>query len=253
MTFNVGDFKAKLTEFGGLAKANKFMVLITPPQWTGNVSDGLYVTQGDEANLRFLCDTTNLPGKNLNTIDYMPQGFGAIHKTPTGVTHDPLNLTFLMDGNHKVMRFFQLWMQEIINTGSAFDGTLATYKDRTDHEISYKTNYTTNVIITFFSDDGTSTLEYYFADAYPVQVGSVQLGWEQNDTIAKLPVEFTYSSYTVFHNTLPTKVSSGRGVNLFQSIAQLGTLAGVINNIKKPNSIQDAINQFTNISLLKLL
>jgi hypothetical protein len=175
MSFNVGDFKAKISEVGGLAKANKFAVLITPPRWTGDVNDGLGVTPGAQANLRFLCDTTNLPGKNLNTIDYMPQGFGAIHKTPIGVVHDPLSLTFLMDGNHHVMKFFQLWMQEIINTGSSFDGALASYKDRTDHEMSYKTNYVTTVILTFFSDDGNSQLEYHFADAYPVQLGSVPL------------------------------------------------------------------------------
>lgn len=253
MSFNVSQFKSKLSEVGGLAKTNKFMVLITPPQWTGDVNDSLQVTPGAQANLRFLCDTTNLPGKNLNTIDYMPQGFGAVHKIPVGIVHDPLTLTFLMDSNHHVMKFFQLWMQEIINTGSSFDGELASYKDRTDHEISYKSNYSTGLIITFFSDDGTSQLEYHLKDAYPVQIGSVQLGWEQNDSIAKLPVEFTYSTYTVFKNTLPTQVSGGRGPNLFQLIAQLGTVAGVINNIRKPRSVQDAINQFNNVSLLSKL
>jgi hypothetical protein len=253
MSFNVGDFKSKISEFGGLAKTNKFAVLITPPRWTGEVSDSLTVTPGSQWSLRFLCDTANLPGKSLNTIDYTPQGFGATHKMPIGVTHDTLTLTFLMDGDHKVMKFFQLWMQEIVNTGSSFDGELATYKDRTDHEISYKSNYETGLIITFYSDDGNSQLEYHLKNAYPIQIGSVQVGWEQNDTIAKLPVEFTYSTYTVFKNVLPTRVSSGRGVNLFQRIAQLGTIAGVINNVRKPTSVQDAINQFNNISILSKL
>ncbi len=253
MAFNVGDFRAELSGFGGLAKSNKMAVAFVPPLWTGDVGDSLTVVAGQTPFLRFLCDSTNLPGKNINTIDYMPQGFGAVHKTPIGITQDPITLSFLMDGNHQVMKFFQLWMQEIVNTGSSFDGIFATYKDRTDHEISYKSNYATTVFISFFSDDGNSELEYTFKDAYPVQLGSVQLGWEQNDTIAKLPVEFTYSTYTVFHHKLPTQVSSGRGLNLFQQIAQLGTLAGVINNIRKPTNVQDAINQFTNISLLSKL
>ena len=252
MSFNVGDFKAKLSEFGGLAKTNKFHVLITNPVWVSNLADSLDVSHGEQANLVFLCDTALLPGKSITTYDFIPQGFGAVHKTPTGITQDPLTLTFMMDSNHKVMKFFQLWMQEIVNTGSSFDGPLAAYKNRTDHEISYKTNYRSNVIISFFSDDGTSRLEYHLKDAYPVQLGSVQLGWEQNDTLAKLPVEFTYSSYTVFKDVLPTEVSSGRGTNLFQEISRLGALAGVINNIRKPTSIQDAINQITNLSVLKL-
>lgn len=253
MSFNVSDFKSKIAEVGGLAKANKFAVMISPPPWTAAVGDSLSDSATAPFNLRFLCDTTNLPGKNLNTIDYMPQGFGAVHKIPIGVTHDPLSLTFLMDGNHLVMKFFQLWLQEIINTGSSFDGPLASYKDRTDHEMSYKSNYASSLVISFFSDDGTSILKYHFKDAYPVQIGSVALGWEQNDTIAKLPIEFSYSTYTVFKDTLPTKVTGGPGVNLFQRIAQLGTIAGVINNINKPTGIQDAINQFNNISLLSKL
>lgn len=253
MAFNVADFRAKISEFGGLAKSNKFAVQITPPNWMGDVSDSLTIRPGDSAQLRFLCDTANLPGKNLTTIDYMPQGFGAVSKIPVGVVHDPLTTTFFMDGNHMVMKFFQLWMQEIVNTGSSFDGPLAAYKDRTDHEMSYKDNYTTTIILSFISDDGNSVLEYQFKDAYPVQIGAVQLGWEQNDTLAKLPVEFSYTTYTVFHNKLPTTVLSGPAVNLFQRLAQLGTIAGVINNIRTPTSIQDIINQFTNISLLRNL
>lgn len=253
MGFNVADFRSKISEFGGLAKSNKFLVQIIPPLWMDSVSDALTIRPEDSAQLRFLCDTVNLPGKNLTTIDYSPQGFGAVSKIPVGVVHDPLTTTFFMDGDHMVMKFFQLWMQEIVNTGSSFDGPLAVYKDRTDHEMSYKDNYTTTIIITFFSDDGGSVLKYYFKDAFPIQIGAVQLGWEQNDTLARLPVEFSYSTYTVFHDQLPTTVSSGLATNLFQRLAQLGTIAGVINNVRKPTSIQDIINQFTNISLLKNL
>ena len=86
-----------------------------------------------------------------------------------------------------------------------------------------------------------------------MQIGDVALGWEQNDVISKLPIEFTYSTYTTLRRETPTKVSGGRGVNLFQALSQLGTIAGVINNIRKPTSVQDAINLATNLSVLKLL
>jgi hypothetical protein len=253
MSFNVADFRSKISKFGGLAKANKFVVQIFPPFWMNELSDSLTISKKDPEHLSFLCDTVNLPGKNLTTIDYLPQGFGAVSKIPVGVVHDSLTTTFFMDGDHMVMKFFQLWMQEIVNTGSSFNGPLAAYKDRTDHEMSYKSNYSTTVIISFFSDDGKSILKYYFKDAYPVQIGSVQLGWEQNDTIAKLPIEFSYSTYTVFHDQLPTTVSAGPAINLFDRLAQLGTIAGVINNIRRPRDIQDIINQFTNLSLLRNL
>ena len=258
MSFNVAVFKSQIDSAGGLSTSNKFIVTIMPPQWLiSGASEEIKARMEIDANvtstMSFFCDSTNLPGKSLTTMDYLPQGFGATHKMQYGITQAPITLTFLMDANQKIMKFFQLWLQEIVNTGSSFDGILASYKDRLDHEFSYKSNYATTLTIDVFAADGESRMTYEFLDAYPVQIGDVALGWEQNDTISKLPIEFTYSTYTTLRRETPTKVSGGRGVNLFQALSQLGTIAGVINNIRKPTSVQDAINLATNLSVLKLL
>ena len=266
MTFNVNEFKSKINTYGGLAKTSKFVVSINPTNWYSGTetevqTDGTAeasIPDGSSADkllaepsmLRFLCDTTVLPGKQLATSDIRPEGFGLISKIPYDIQHDPLSCTFMMDSEHRVLRFFQMWMQEIVNTGSMARGPNATYYDRTSYEMNYKKNYSTTITISFFDDTETNMIDFMFYDAFPVQLGSVQLGWEQNDTLAKLPVEFTYSSYSVFHETLPTKTFEGRGNNLLQKIASLATIAGAINNLKKPSNIQDLINQVTNVKTI---
>lgn len=222
----------------------------------------------DARMMTMLCDTANLPGKSLELIDYRPQGFGKVSKMPTGgVAFDALNLTFMMDSKHRVKYFYEMWLQEIVNTGSDTKGEHSAYKNRTSYEMNYKDNYASQINLTFFADDTServnefgetaspgyaykNALTYQFYECFPIQIGSVAVGWEQNDQIARLPVEFTYSSYDVFQSKLSYEVADSRGISFFQEIGRLGSVAGVINSLERPRSIQDAINQFTRIDNL---
>ena len=270
--FNVNEFSAKMGSYGGLAKTNKFLIRITPPLWYSTAKLKEYTateveilgeanSTGDkplaEPNmLSFMCDTTVLPGKQLAVMDYRPEGFGRISQLPTDIIHDPLTSTFFCDAEHRVQRFFQMWLQEITNTGSIVDGPLATHSDRTSFEMSYKSNYRATVEIYFFNDNGGEVMKYTFLDAFPKQIGAITIGWEQNDTIAKLPIEWAYSTYTVFRESLDTEVFGGRGRgigNIFQQISYLNGVAGIINNLERPRNIQDLINQTVNLNVLKNL
>lgn len=84
MSFNVSDFKSKIAEVGGLAKANKFAVMITPPPWTAAVGDSLSDSATAPFNLRFLCDTTNLPG--YKESDYCKHGNASVSELSLTVT-----------------------------------------------------------------------------------------------------------------------------------------------------------------------
>lgn len=280
MAFNVADFKAEIAKHG-LARTNKFMVQVNPPKALNSASDSLFQrnpnsgvmettvdANADARMMQMLCDTATLPGKSLDVIEYKPQGFGKISKMPTGnVTFDPLNLTFMMDSRHRVKYFYELWLQEIVNTGSDTKGENASYKNRTSYEMNYKDNYATQINLSFFADDTDESinefgeraapgnafknvLTYQFYDCYPIQIGGVAVGWEQNDQIARLPVEFTYSSYDVFQEKVQYEVADSRGISFFQEIGRLGSVAGVINSLERPRSVQDAINQFTRLDNL---
>lgn len=248
---------------GGLAKPSKFAVYITAPPFSTGVAasydeyspSDLTVALNDNMNmadarvLSMLCCDTALPGKQLQLVDYRPQGYGKVLHMPNDITFEPLTMTFMLDNDHRVMNFMQYWMQEIVNTDSDFEGPSATFKNRAAFEINYKKLYATTMIIQFYgSNDESSFIEYEFHDVFPTQIDSVSLSWEMNDTFAKLPVAFTYSSYTTFRGSLGgIGTYATRGVDFLQSSGLFGgSLFSALTDTSY--GVRNLIDSFTNVT-----
>ena len=263
MAFSLDEFRANINSVGGLAKPSKFAVFITPPPFTSgmeaskgaNVVSPDAISLNDKVNLAdarvlsMLCDSVNLPGKSLLVNEYKPQGYGKTVKMPYDVQHDTLTPTFFLDNDHRVMNFMQYWFQEIINTSSEFEGANSTFKNRTSYELNYKKSYSTTMLIQFYANgDESSFIEYEFHDVYPMQLGNIQLAWDANDQIAKLPVEFTYSGYTTFRGTLGGLGTYGtRGVDYFINGGLVG--GSLLSTLTDPtHKVRNLIDTFTNIS-----
>tara|TARA_Y100000389_G_C17471232_1_gene531235 strand:+ start:13381 stop:14229 length:849 start_codon:yes stop_codon:yes gene_type:complete len=271
MAFNVGDFKSQITKTG-LARTNKFYFTAGWPSSINKVISSSYnepksvqshlnassdIATGPASMVSWLCDTATFPGKNIETFDYRPQAFGKLSKVPTGVAFDPLQTTVMMDSKQEVRKYLELWQNTIINTSSDKKGELTTFQGKTPYEIGYKKDFSVQAEISWFSDDigdvnssnqGTRrALRMVFKDVFPMQIGSITLGWEQNDQIARLPVEWAYSSYYLEEVEIPIEVANSRGTSIFQEISRLGSIAGTLNSLDKPRSIQDAINTVTRI------
>lgn len=252
MAFSISEFKATLanSKFGGLAQANKFAIVMNaPPAVAGKFSPSL-----SNQDLSFFCDTTSLPGKNLNTFDYKPQGYGDVVKIPVSRPAQTLNTTFFVDSNYQVVKYFHGWLEYILEgTANAPNQTLDNF--RSHRELGYKKNYCTQIELYGYQDNGAKAIKYTLHKAFPVQVGDVGVGWEQNDTLVKLPVEFSYEFWTseLIAVANPTGFTPS-GISLFSSIASLASIVGVISTIKKPRNIQDIINLGTTVNtILKVL
>ena len=248
MSFNIQEFRSELDALGGINVTSKFLVIISPPPWYNqeNGADNQIIQK-----LSFVCDTANIPGLSLETNDYRPQGFGVNDRRPSGINFENLQTTFYCDSDHRVVTFFQRWLQEIVNYSSVIKGDLASYKNLSAFELAYPEQYQTTITLIFFSkDDPNKYMEHTFLNCYPQQLGSVQLGWEQNDSIAKLPVEFYYTTYTALEKTLEFPVTGGEaaGIRFFERAAQLLGVYGVLSNLRRPRNIQDAINQTINVT-----
>jgi hypothetical protein len=245
MAFNVADFRAQISnsKFGGLALANKFIVRITPPS-------KIFAGDGDSfpnmEQLTFFCSTSNLPGKTINTFDHKPYAFGQVNKMPISRTNDSLTTSFFGDSNYLIMGFFQRWLNYIVQDGGeVFDG-------RGYREIGYKEYYACTIEIIGYDYDSSEKVVYTLYEAYPTQIGAVQTGWEQNDTLIQIPIEFTYDDMSIDRSSVNSSdfTKTRTPVGLFTRIAQAASIAGVINTIKRPRNIQDLINQGTTIRTL---
>lgn len=259
--FDLAEFRAHMNAVGGLSSPSKFAVYITPPAFLSGVEPifdtydpldfvlGLNegVNLADSEIMSFLCDAAVLPGKSLQMLEYRPQGYGKISKIPYDISHDPLTLRFMLDNDHRVLNYLQYWFQEIINTSGEFEGSLSTFKNRASYELNYKKNYSTTVTIQYFADGNPNEfIEYTFMDVFPMQLGSLQLAWDQTDVISKMDVEFSYSSYSVFKGSLGSiGTYSFRGVDYYQSSRYFNNLLSALTDTNY--SVRNLINTFTNL------
>lgn len=245
MAFNVADFRAQMSKskFGGLAQSNKFIVRITPPS---RVFAGVGDSFPTMEELTFFCNTTSLPGKTINTFDYKPIAYGQVNKMPISRTNDTFTTSFFGDSNYLIMGFFQRWLNFIVQDGGEV------FDSRGYREIGYKEDYACTIEIIGYDHDSRETVTYTLFEAYPTQIGAVAMGWEQNDTIIQIPIEFTYDDMIIDRSSANSSdVNKPRTpVGLFTRIAQAASIAGVINTINRPRNIQDLINQGTTIRTL---
>jgi hypothetical protein len=87
--------------------------------------------------------------------------------------------------------------------------------------------------------------------AYPIQVGNITEAWEQAGEIMTLPVGFTYDELKVTGAKTGNVISGGSGSNgLLSYLSSINTFTQAIRGLKRPRSIQDAINQVSNVSTI---
>jgi hypothetical protein len=243
MTFNINEFKSKINQYGGLSRTSFFVVNILESSIDRPSSE--FIPTKD---LRFFCKTVTLPGVNLNVAEYRPNAFGLPQSIPIGMTNETLNCVFMLDSNHRVLSYFHEWMQKVVNFDTS-GGAFSSVGDRFPYELGYKKDYAYNMEIVFYSahdieDFYTCTL----TDVFPTQIGSINLSWEENNSVATLPVNFSYSAIKMrgtFRGT-PTDPNS-RGLGYLKFLNSIGTKGQTIQQQNLPTSIQDAINRFTKV------
>lgn len=249
MAFNVADFRAQISnsKFGGIALSNKFVVQISRPHQR---KSSVFFGDGDSfpttEQLTFFCKTTNLPGKTINTVDNKPYAYGQVNKMPLSRSNDSLTTTFFGDSNYLIMGFFQRWLNFIVQDGGEV------FSNRGYREVAYKEDYACTIEIIGYDYDSQKKITYTLYEAYPTQIGAVQMGWEQNDTTIQIPIEFTYDDMIITRESVNASdfTSARTPVGLFTRIAQAASIVGVINTVKRPRNIQDLINQGTTIRTL---
>lgn len=154
------------------ARPNRFEVSIFSPLTTANQNIG--------RNLKFRCETAELPGRTFGTVD---QKFGAnpTQKYPIHTSYNDITLTFIVSNSMEERKFFDAWM-ETINPTSTFD-------------FRYKQEYVGQIGITQFDLQNSAVYKVYLLNAYPIAVNQLDLDWS-SDGYHKLAVVFAYDYWT---------------------------------------------------------
>ena len=192
---NVSDFKSRMT--GGGARANQFKVFLSFPQYVG-----LGALAGAEA--QFLCNAAQLPGSTIDpvTVQYhgRPVNFAGER------TFAPWNITVYNDTNFVIRNALEQWSNGIQNIGSTTGLT-----NPSDYQVDLEVHQLDRA--------GNPLKIYKFVDAFPTDIGAIQLSYDTTGAIESFDTTFTYNYWES-----NTSTPAGSGVNI-----NINTPVGTVN------------------------
>ena len=237
MAFSINEMLSAVNSVGGLSKASKFMVTITRPT-TANVgrADRGPVIVGGAENLSFLCDSAYLPGLGYQTDEIRMSGYGNVEKRPYATIFQDIPLTFYSDADGSVFKYFHAWMQSIFAFNDAANPN-GTVKGLPMNSFQYPSEYYGVVEIIHMNEINTTKesdntiVKYQLLEAYPISIGDIQVDWNMNDQILKIPVTFAYTNWT--------------STTLDQGVADRNSLTRTTALTGRSNYIDEQLNKIT--------
>lgn len=175
---SIQKFKSSIDK-GGIQQHNRFAIDITPPRALAGRST---------FNVGLRCFACTWPGKTLMLKDdIIRYGYGAIDKIAHNTLYSDVHASFILDNTGETEAFFDDWALKIANSDllSRVDPYL----------VGYKNDYATRITITKYGNRNQRIREVQLRDAFPVAIGDIQQGWDQNNSIAVLPVAFSYVDF----------------------------------------------------------
>lgn len=184
--FKVSDFLSHFSKHNDFAKTSKFEVIISPP---------LGLPDLKSYDLRFQCETTELPGYNINAVENRIYGVS----TPVAsaaVSFADISLTFICSGDMWEKKMFDRWMNGIVPVNN--------------YNLKYRDDYTSpkieiNQYTDIYYDSPDQPLKnnsevfsgeqkIYSAvlyNAFPISISPLSLNWA-DDAFHRLTVTFKY-------------------------------------------------------------
>lgn len=188
--FDITDFRASINR-KGVVRNNSYMVSIVPPS---------ILSDYDASQLTLRCDSLNLPGLNLMTQDGIYRyGYGPAEIMPYNAMYTPVTMSFIVDRVASQYTFFNVWMNRVFDTNIS-GGILP--QDAIDdpnvsapYEVSYKSDYATEMHIFVYNEVGDKVIELNFVEAYPMTVQDTPLSWGLQQDVVRLQVTMAYKGY----------------------------------------------------------
>jgi len=188
----IEDLKATISKKGGLARANRFNVIFTPPKQSllnlnpetiissaisGNFSARNLIN--DPRDINVLCSSISIPGRQISTLDY--QAEKQTIKIPYGELHDDVTCTFLLTNDYYMKTVFDSWVGSIV--------------DMDQYTVAYKRDITTDVIIQQLDEQNTPIYGVRLEGAFPTTIADIELSNDSENVVQSLSVSFSYDKY----------------------------------------------------------
>ena len=190
--FNINNFRSEVLA-RDLARPSKFEVRIyTPPILTAFSNQASVVS--------VFCDSANLPGMNIATRPYRIYGPAYQRPITSDFGGDGTTMVFNIDKDMMIKKFFDAWMQNIVNPKT--------------FNVNYSKTYTSNRIdIIQLDNNDRETYSVSLIDAFPRSMNLLDLNSSSTNQTHKLTVTFAYRKWIAnnsFSNYNTSEVAARR-------------------------------------------
>ena len=168
---NIENLKAAVMRRGGLARANRFSMLVIPPAQA-------FDTIEQVRDLNILCESCTLPGRQIQTFEheYIRQQI----KIAQSFINEDVSVTFNITNDYFIKSIFDRWTNSII--------------DRDTFKKNYDSVYKRDMQIFQNDNNNNPIYEVTLQNAFPISVQAVELG-NGNEDIERITVDFAYEDF----------------------------------------------------------
>lgn len=167
----ISDFKSKLA--GGGARANQFRVSLIPPVLVAGAANA-------GRSLEFLCRAAQLPASDVLDIEVYYRG-RPVHQAGER-TFSPWVISIYNDTDFAIRDAFEAWSHLMVNY-NATDGRPTPLE------------YQVDATVYQLDRNGNTLKSYTFHDMWPVSIGAIELGYDQNNAIEEFQVQLQYNYF----------------------------------------------------------
>jgi len=177
----------------------------------------IFPNAGTDNLVGLYCDQFTLPGLNINTQPCLT--YGETREMPYQRLYNNINISFYVDTDMKVKKFFDDWMIQIQNP-----------MNRT---FSYYNDYTLDVTVNVEDLENNTKYSMMLHECYPKTIQDIQLDYNSKD-IMKMTVTMAYRYWE----------SSSRPIDssptfLNKTVDNISAeIQGVFNGVSSPLSVQ---------------
>lgn len=198
----IDKFRAHFGTHSDWSKSSRFEAFIFSPPCMG---------RRNPEGLRFQCETAELPGYNINTVE--GKVYGAHYASAATPVFNDLNLTFICAGDMWEKKYFDDWM-EFILPKNKYDFTAAYRKDyvttievkqydETSGQVAQAVSaipFVRDIVDKYVDTPAATQYHVKFLEIFPTSVAPIALNWAADD-INRLNVTFKYRYWNEVKDT----------------------------------------------------
>ena len=190
-------FQAQINQGEGMARPNRFYVIINPPQklitTPGHDFDIVPNTSNDlnsgtmRENMQMMCNKITMPSRDINTAPH--KTYGPKREMPYAYSFSgEIELTFFGDKFLRQRMFWENWQKTIFNNET--------------HDMKYYDNYVGSIDIFQLGqfdakadDDARVTYAVRLYEVYPQVISPIEYTYGANNTIVEVPVTLNFRNW----------------------------------------------------------